>query len=111
MNDRRSISVTRNRPVRRPDLERVLEVTQYTKIPGDRKSLQVIPPAYAVDGNDSAGNQVGMFGSRLDIQTHIITAAEASIQNLTRCIRSTGVKVDDLVLEPLASAEAVLTSE
>jgi cell division protein FtsA len=52
-----------------------------------------------------------MHGFRLDVETHIITAAITSIQNLTKCIRSVGVDVDDLVMEPLASAEAVLTPE
>jgi cell division protein FtsA len=52
-----------------------------------------------------------MHGTRLDVETHIITAAVTSIQNLTKCIRSQGVEVDDLVMEPLASAEAVLETD
>jgi cell division protein FtsA len=52
-----------------------------------------------------------MHGFRLDVETHIITAAVTSIQNLTKCIRSVGIEVEDLVMEPLASAEAVLTDE
>jgi cell division protein FtsA len=52
-----------------------------------------------------------MHGFRLDVETHIITAAVTSIQNLTKCIRSIGIEIDDLILEPLASAEAVLAPE
>lgn len=52
-----------------------------------------------------------MHGFRLDVETHIITAAATSIQNLTKCIRGCGIEIDDLVMEPLASAEAVLTEE
>jgi cell division protein FtsA len=52
-----------------------------------------------------------MHGFRLDVETHIITAAATSIQNLTKCIRGCGIEVEDLVMEPLASAEAVLSDE
>jgi cell division protein FtsA len=53
-------------------------------------------------------NPVGMYGFRLDVETHIITAAATSIQNLVKCIRGIGLDIDDLVLEPLASSEAYL---
>ena len=56
-------------------------------------------------------NPVGMHGQRLDVETHIITAAVTSVQNVMKCVRSIGIEVDDLVLEPLASSEAVLTEE
>ena len=52
-----------------------------------------------------------MYGFRLDVETHIITAGATSIQNLVKCIRSIGIDIDDLVLEPLASSEAVLTAD
>jgi Tfp pilus assembly PilM family ATPase len=52
-----------------------------------------------------------MHGFRLDVETHIISAAVTSVQNLTKCIRAAGVDIEDLVMEPLASAEAVLTEE
>ena len=56
-------------------------------------------------------NPVGMHGNRLDVETHIITAAVTSVQNLVKCVRSVGVDVEDLVLEPVASSEAVLTED
>jgi len=52
-----------------------------------------------------------MHGFRLDVETHIITAAATSVQNLTKCIRGIGIEIDDLILEPLAAAEAVLEPE
>jgi cell division protein FtsA len=64
-----------------------------------------------VDGQEGVKNPIGMHGFRVDVETHIITAAVTSIQNLTKCIRSIGVEIDDLILEPLASAEAVLAPE
>jgi len=80
-------------------------------VPTEQKLLHVIPREYVVDGQGGVKNPVGMHGFRLDVETHIITAAVTSIQNLTKCIRGIGVDVEDLVMEPLASAEAVLEPE
>jgi cell division protein FtsA len=97
--------------VRPDDLKRVLASAQSIKVPSDRKLLHVIPRAYAVDGQLGVKNPVGMHGFRLDVETHVITAAITSIQNLVKCIRSIGIDIEDLVLEPLASSEAVLTDD
>lgn len=112
VNNRGVIAITRNdRMVHPGDLKRVLEVARSVKVPTDRELLHVIPRTYAVDGQEGVRNPVGMHGFRLDVETHIITGAVTSIQNLTKCIRSIGVDIDDLALEPLASAEAVLTAD
>jgi len=112
LNNRGVVAITRNdRLVRPDDLRRVLSCAQNVKVPSDRKLLHVIPRGYAVDGQAGVKNPVGMHGFRLDVETHIITAAVASVQNLIKCIRGIGVEVDDLVLEPLASAEAVLSED
>ena len=112
VNNRGVIAITRNdRMVHPKDLKRVLEVARSVKIPGDRELLHIIPRTYAVDGQEGVKNPVGMHGFRLDVETHIITAAVTSAQNLTKCIRGIGVEIEDLVLEPLASAEAILTGE
>ena len=109
VNNNGSISITRNNQVVSPDdLKRVLDSSPHVKVPTEQKLLHVIPREYTVDGQGGVKNPVGMHGFRLDVETHIITAAVTSIQNLTKCIRSVGVEVDDLVMEPLASAEAVL---
>ncbi|MBA7548596.1 Cell division protein FtsA [subsurface metagenome] len=112
LNNRGVVAVTRNdRLVRPDDLRRVLASAQSVKIPKDRKLLHVIPRSYAIDGQVGVKNPVGMHGFRLDVETHIITAAITSVQNLVKCIRSIGIDVDDLILEPLASSEAVLTED
>jgi len=112
VNNRGAIAITRNdKMVRINDLKRVLEVARSVKVPSERELLHVIPRTYAVDGQEGVKNPVGMHGFRLDVETHIITAAVTSVQNLTKCIRSIGIEIDDLVLEPLASAEAVLSEE
>ena len=111
-NNRGVIAITRNdHLVRSEDLKRVLEVAKSVKVPTDQELLHVIPRTFAVDGQEGVKTPVGMHGFRLDVETHIITAAVTSVQNLTKCIRGIGVDIEDLVLEPLASAEAVLTEE
>jgi cell division protein FtsA len=112
LNNRGVVAITRNdRVVRTDDLKRVLSSAQSVKIPGDRKLLHVIPRSYAVDGQAHVKNPIGMHGFRLDVETHVITAAVTSIQNLIKCIRSIGIDIEDLVLEPLASSEAILTPD
>ncbi|MFA5308658.1 MAG: cell division protein FtsA [Dehalococcoidales bacterium] len=112
VNNKGSISITRNNQVVHPDdLKRVLDVARIVKVPTEQKLLHVIPREYVVDGQGHVKNPVGMHGFRLDVETHIITAGVTSIQNLTKCIRGIGVEVEDLVMEPLASAEAVLETE
>ncbi|MBI4285100.1 MAG: cell division protein FtsA [Chloroflexi bacterium] len=112
VNNRGIIAITRNDQLVRPDdLRRVLDVARTVKVPSDHKLLHIIPRGYAVDGQEGVKNPVGMHGFRLDVETHIITAAITSVQNLTKCIRGVGIEIDDLVLEPLASAESVLTEE
>jgi cell division protein FtsA len=112
VNNRGAIAITRNdRLVRSDDLKRVLDVARSVKVPSDQELLHVIPRTWVVDGQDGVKNPVGMHGFRLDVETHIITAAATSIQNLTKCIRGCGIEVEDLVMEPLASAEAVLSDE
>jgi cell division protein FtsA len=112
VNNRGVISITRNdRMVRTEDVRRVLEIARSVKITDDQELLHVIPRAFTVDGQGGLINPVGMYGSRLDVEAHIITAAEMPVHNLTKCIRENGVDIDDLVLEPLATAEAVLTED
>jgi len=112
MNNRGVVAITRNDRVVRPDdLKRVLTTAQSVKTASDRRLLHVIPRSYAVDGQAGVNNPVGMHGFRLDVETHVITAAVTSIQNLVKCIRSIGIDVEDLILEPLASSEAVLTAD
>jgi len=112
LNSKGVVAITRNdRLVRPDDLKRVLAAAQSVKTANDRRLLHVIPRSYAVDGQTGVLNPVGMHGFRLDVETHVITAAVTSIQNLVMCIRGIGIDIEDLVLEPLASSEAVLTED
>jgi cell division protein FtsA len=111
VNNKGTIAITKNDQLVRPDdLRRVLDVALNVKAPADRKMLHVIPRAYTLDGHE-VKNPVGMHGYELNVEAHVITAAVASVQNLTQCVRGVGIEIEDLILEPLASAEAVLTEE
>jgi cell division protein FtsA len=111
-NNHGEVTITRSdRLVRPDDLKRVLANAQAVKVPSDRKLIHVIPRTYTIDGQDGVRNPVGMHGFRLDVETHVITAAVTSVQNMVKCVRSLGIDIDDLVLEPIASSEAVLTED
>jgi cell division protein FtsA len=111
-NNRGVVAVTRNdRLVRPDDLRRVLQSAQSLKVTSEQKLLHLIPRSYAVDGQEGVQNPIGMHGFKLDVETHVITAAISSVQNLIKCIRGVGVDVEDLVFEALASSEAVLTED
>jgi cell division protein FtsA len=111
MNSKGTIAITRSdMVVKAEDLKRALDVALNVKIPPEQNILHVIPRSYYLDGHE-VKNPVGMNGSELQIEVHLITASTASVQNLTKVIKSLGVSIEDLVLEPLASAEAVLAEE
>jgi len=112
LNNRGVVAIPRDdRLVRTQDLKRVLSAARNITVAEGKKVLHAIPRYYALDGQEGVKQPVGMHGSRLDVETHIITASVTSVQNLAKCIRSIGIDVDDLILEPLASGEAALTPE
>lgn len=97
--------------IRACDVERVIEAAKAIAIPADREILHVLPQAYVVDEQDGIRDPVGMAGVRLEAEVHIITGAASACRNVLRAAERAGLQVDDLVLEPLASADAVLASE
>ena len=112
LNNRGIIAIPdRTRPIMPDDVTRVLDGARVVSIPTNREIIHVIPRYYVVDGQDHISDPVGMYGTRLDVETHIVTGIDSAIQNLTKCVENVGVQVDGLILEPLASAEAVLDQE
>jgi len=112
VNNKGAVAISRNdRLVRPEDLKRVLEVARSVEVPPTRKFCMSFPVPIPWMDKMGVKNPVGMHGFRLDVETHIITAAATSVQNLTKCIRGIGIEIDDLILEPLAAAEAVLQPE
>lgn len=101
----------RSRPISADDRARVLESAGQIAIPTNRQVLHVLPRGYWVEGTEPVSDPIGMFGGRLDAETHIVTAAISAVQNLTKCVEGAGVQVDQIILESLASAQAVLSDQ
>ena len=101
----------RDREVTKRDVERVIESANALMIPADREIIHVIPRGYTVDGESGIKNPVGMCGIKLETTVHIITGQVTAAQNLIKCIHLAGMDVSDVVLEQIASSEAVLTDD
>ncbi|MBN1438412.1 MAG: cell division protein FtsA [Anaerolineales bacterium] len=90
------------------DVARANEAASAIAVPYDRQIVHVIPRGFVVDGQEGIRNPVGMHGFRLEMETHIITASTTALRNLAQCVQICGVEVEGFVLNPIASAEAVL---
>jgi cell division protein FtsA len=91
--------------------KKAFELSKKVNLPEDRKMLHTIPRYYTLDGQTGIKNPTGMYGYRLDVETHIITAGITFVLNLVKCVQSSGVRVMDLVSEPVADSEAILEPE
>jgi cell division protein FtsA len=93
------------------DMLHALDQARAVAIPYDREIIHVIQRGYSVDGQDGIRNPKGMHGYRLEVEAHIITASAATSDNLRQCVGAAGVQIQQFVLNPLASAEVVLTDQ
>ena len=93
------------------DVERVIDAAQAVSIPLDREVIHVIPQQYIVDDQDGVRDPVGMSGVRLEAKVHIVTGAVTSAQNIIKCCNRAGLNIHDIVLQQLASSEAVLSAD
>lgn len=101
----------RNGEVSDADIKRVIDAAKAVNIPMDREIIHVLPQEFIVDDQDGIKEPLGMSGVRLEAKVHIVTAAVTSAQNIVKCCNRTGLDVRDIVLQQLASSEAVLSSE
>ena len=99
----------KGRDVSQQDVDRVIEAAKAIAIPQDQEILHVLPQYFKVDGQEYVLDSLGMYGVRLEAQVHIITGAVASAQNIIKSCELADIKVSDIVLEQIASADAVLT--
>ncbi|MBE0696610.1 MAG: cell division protein FtsA, partial [Anaerolineaceae bacterium] len=97
------------RVIDQDDVARALDAAQAVAIPHNREIIHVIQRGFTVDGQDGIRMPVGMHGYRLEVEAHIITAAAATVENLRQSVQASGVEVTQFVLNPLASAEVVLS--
>ena len=97
------------RVIEQDDILRALDAAQAVAIPHNREVIHVIQRGFIIDGQDGIRMPIGMHGYRLEVEAHIITAAAATVENLRQCVAASGVEVSQFVLNPLASAEVVLS--
>jgi cell division protein FtsA len=97
--------------VKDSDMKRVIDAACAVAIPMDREVLHIIPQEFMIDGQDGIKEPLGMSGVRLEANVHIVTGAVTSAQNIVKCCNRAGLDVADIILEPLASSEAVLTQD
>ncbi len=107
----RGVVALKDKEVREADIARVIEQAKTVNIPVDREVIHVLPQEFIVDDQGGIKEPLGMAGYRLEAKVHIVTGAVASAQNIVKCANRTGLNVADIVLQPLASSEAVLTDE
>ena len=105
------VVAVKDREVRDGDVKRVIDAAKAVAIPMDREVIHVIPQEFIIDDQDGILEPLGMSGVRLEAKIHIVTAAVTSAQNVVKCANKAGLNVMDIVLEPLASAEASLQED
>ena len=109
MNSSGRIAITHpDREITQGDVDRVLQDARVIVLPPDRQILHAIPRSYSVDGQNGIRHPVGMSGTRLEVQTHIVHGATTFLQNVEKCVTKAGLEVAEEVLEPIATGESVL---
>jgi len=101
----------KEKEVTKKDIERVIEAASAVAIPMDREVIHILEQEFIVDEQDGIMDPLGMSGVRMEAKIHIVTGAVTSAQNIIKCANRAGLDVHDIVLESLASSEAVLTEE
>lgn len=112
INSRGVIAVSgKNREVTQQDIERVIDAAKAVALPVDREVIHVLPQEFMIDDQGGIKEPLGMCGTRLEAEVHIVTGAVASAQNIIKCANKAGLEVQDIVLQQLASSEATLSPE
>ena len=101
----------KDREVSALDVDRALETARAVNIPTDQQILHVLRQEFIIDGQEDVREPIGMSGVRLEVKVHIVTGAVSAAQNIVKCVRRCGLEVNDLILQPLASARAVLSDD
>ncbi len=105
------IVAIRDKEVGLADIERVIDAARAVAIPADQQILHILPQEFVIDNQEGILEPVGMSGVRLEAKVHMVTGAVSAAQNIVKCIRRCGLEVDDIILEQVASAAAVLTDD
>jgi len=101
----------KHKEITQDDIDQVVYAAKSISIAQDQEIIHVLPQSFTVDSQDGIQDPTGMTGVRLEADVHIVTGAATAVHNLIKCCNRAGLEVDDIVLEPIASAEAVLSPE
>ncbi|MCM2349623.1 MAG: cell division protein FtsA [Bacteriovoracaceae bacterium] len=101
----------KNKEIKQADVDRVIEAAKAVLIPSDREILHVIPQEFKVDNTVGIKNPIGMCGSRLEVNVHIVTGKTPLIHNLIKCVEQAGLAANSIILQPIASSRSVLSNE
>src|SRR6187397_2760533 len=101
----------KEKEVTQADIDRVVETAKAIAIPNDQQVLHILPQEFIIDGQEDVREPLGMSGVRLEVKVHIVTGAVSAVENISKCVRRCGLEVRDIMLQPLASAIAVLNDD
>ncbi|HET8608795.1 MAG TPA: cell division protein FtsA [Burkholderiales bacterium] len=101
----------KDKEVSQMDIDRVIETAKAVHIPNDQQILHILNQEFIIDGQEDVREPLGMSGVRLEVKVHIVTGAVSAAQNIIKCVRRCGLEVRDLILQPLASAMAVISED
>ena len=101
----------KEKEVTQADIDRVVETAKAIAIPNDQEILHILPQEFIIDGQEDVREPLGMSGVRLEVKVHIVTGAVSAVENITKCVRRCGLEVRDVMLQPLAAAQAVLNDD
>src|SRR5437868_6426489 len=101
----------KEKEVTQADIDRVVDTAKAIAIPNDQQILHILPQEFIIDGQEDVREPLGMSGVRLEVKVHIVTGAVSAVENITKCVRRCGLEVRDVMLQPLASALAVLNED
>jgi cell division protein FtsA len=101
----------KEKEVTQADIDRVIETAKAVAIPNDQQILHILPQEFIIDGQEDVREPLGMSGVRLEVKVHIVTGAVSAVENIVKCVRRCGLSVKDVILQPLASARAVLNDD
>ncbi len=105
------IVAVKDKEISNQDVGRVIDAAKAVAIPLDREVIHIIPQEFTIDGQEGIRDPIGMSGVRLEAKVHIVTGAVSSAQNIIKCANKAGLNVAEICLEPIASAEAVLSQD
>lgn len=105
------IVAIRDREVTQADIDRVIDAARAVAIPADQRMLHILPQEFIIDDQEGIREPIGMSGVRLEAKVHMVTGSVSAAQNIVKCVRRCGLEVDDIILEQLASSQAVLTDD